>query len=226
MSQPLRAIIIRGRNKLVSSPRLIQTAMLTALLGLALVLLNACGGSKANVRTDESNSAQPPTIDVTTAAAIVRELPQYFEATGSLTGDEQTDVAPSVAGKVVAIGVDMGSYVRRGQMIVRLDDVDAQLRVQQMQRRLSRAVCRRRGARHLTRPRARTISRRIPPQHRPNPTGRRRLSGPTYQLDAILRSARIKKLSYVLFFVTIRPASTVCVTASKARFSAGSRASE
>jgi hypothetical protein len=39
---------------------------------------------------------------------------------------------------------------------------------------------------------------------------------------AILRSARIKKLSYVLFFGTIRPASIVCVTASAARFSAGS----
>ena len=34
-------------------------------------------------------------------------------------------------GKVVAIGVDLGSYVKRGQMIVRLDDVDAKLRVQQ-----------------------------------------------------------------------------------------------
>ncbi len=48
-----------------------------------------------------------------------------------MTGDQQTDVAPSVAGKVVAIGVELGSYVRRGQMIVRLDDVDAKLRVQQ-----------------------------------------------------------------------------------------------
>ena len=50
-----------------------------------------------------------------------------------MTGDEQTDVSPSIAGKVVAIGVDMGSYVKRGQMIVRLDDVDSKLRVQQQQ---------------------------------------------------------------------------------------------
>ena len=35
---------------------------------------------------------------------------------------------------------------------------------------------------------------------------------------AILRSARIKKLSYVLFFGTIRPASIVCVTASGVSF--------
>lgn len=115
------------------SPKTIYLLSLSALLTLVLLLAMACGGSKANVRNDQANPAQPAAVDVTTATAIVRELPQYFEANGSLTGDEQTDVAPSMSGKVVAIGVDMGSYVKRGQMIVRLDDVDAKLRVQQMQ---------------------------------------------------------------------------------------------
>ena len=129
----LRKIMSRLRNMLVLSPRLIKTVIPIALLVLAVVLVDACGGSKANVRTDESNPVQPATIDVTTATAIVRDLPQYFEASGSLIGDQQTDVAPSIAGKVVAIGVDMGSYVKRGQMIVRLDDVDSKLKVQQQQ---------------------------------------------------------------------------------------------
>lgn len=107
--------------------------LLTAILLVSTALgLMSCGGSKANVRKEEPNGpAQPVVVDVTTASAIVRDLPRFFEATGSLTGDQQTDVAPSVAGKVVAIGVDLGSYVRRGQMILRLDDVDAKLRVEQ-----------------------------------------------------------------------------------------------
>lgn len=120
------------RIRSVLSPKTISLLSLSALLTLALLLAAACGGSKANVRQEQAN-AQPAAVDVTTATAIVRELPQYFEATGSLTGDEQTDVMPSIAGKVVTIGVDMGSYVRRGQMIVRLDDVDSKLRVQQQQ---------------------------------------------------------------------------------------------
>jgi len=104
---------------------------LAILLG-SLLLGTSCGGSKANVRSDETNAVlQPTVVEVTTASAIQRDLPRFFEATGSLTGDQQTDVAPSVAGKVVAIGVDLGSYVKRGQMIVRLDDVDAKLRVEQ-----------------------------------------------------------------------------------------------
>jgi len=99
----------------------------------------SCGGSKANVRNETNSPAQPTVMDVTTAPAIMRELPRFFEATGSLTGDQQTDVAPSVAGKVVAIGVDLGSYVKRGQMIVKLDDVDAKLRVQQAQAQIEQA---------------------------------------------------------------------------------------
>jgi multidrug efflux pump subunit AcrA (membrane-fusion protein) len=119
----------------MSSPRIFSPLQLLT-LGLALSGLlffaASCGGSKANVRNDNSNAAaQPAIIEVTTATAIRRELPQFFEATGSLTGDEQTDVSPSIAGKVVSINVDLGSYVKRGQTLVRLDDVDAKLRVDQ-----------------------------------------------------------------------------------------------
>jgi membrane fusion protein, multidrug efflux system len=124
----------------MSPPRPLQILSLAAILSGLLLLATSCGGSKANVRNDETNSAaQPAAVDVTTATAIVRQLPRFFEATGSLTGDEQTDVAPSIAGKVVAVGVELGSYVKRGQMIVRLDDVDLKLRVQQAQAQLDQA---------------------------------------------------------------------------------------
>ena len=106
--------------------------------GLALLLIGvigvaiSCGGSKANVRTQGADaSSSPKPVEVTTAAAITRELPRFFEATGSLAGDEQTDVAPQTSGKVAAVGVDIGSYVKRGQMIIRLDDSELKLRVDQ-----------------------------------------------------------------------------------------------
>ncbi|MEP6569447.1 MAG: efflux RND transporter periplasmic adaptor subunit [Acidobacteriota bacterium] len=113
-------------------------ALAVALFGV-LLLATSCGGSKANVRSEANAPAQSTAVEVTTATAIVRELPRFFEATGSLTGDEQTDVSPSMAGKVVLVAVDLGSYVRRGQTIVRLDDVDAKLRVQQSQAQVDQA---------------------------------------------------------------------------------------
>src|SRR5256885_13437253 len=114
-----------------SKRKLKLAALLLLLVGVA-AFIAACRGSKANVRKEETAANTPlPAIDVTTAAAIKRDLPRFFEATGSLAGDEQTDVAPQTSGKVVAVGVDIGSPVKRGQMLVRLDDAELKLRVDQ-----------------------------------------------------------------------------------------------
>ena len=103
-----------------------------ALVALSLLMLACGGGSQAqpNANTQNANTA-PVAVDVTTAPAVTRELPRFFEATGSLAADEQTDVAPSIAGKVVQVGVELGSYVRAGQMIVKLDDNDSRIRLEQ-----------------------------------------------------------------------------------------------
>jgi RND family efflux transporter MFP subunit len=117
----------------------LKLALVLLLLVAVAALMASCGGSKANVRKDEPANTQPVAIEVTTAAAIKRELPRFFEATGSLAGDEQTDVAPQTSGKVVAVGVDIGSYVRRGQMLVRLDDAELKLRVAQASAQVEQA---------------------------------------------------------------------------------------
>ena len=110
----------------------LKLALLVVLLIALGAFIASCGGSKANVRKEETPAnAQPVTVEVTTAAAITRDLPRFFEATGSLAGDQQTDVAPQTSGKVVQVGVDIGSAVRRGQMLVRLDESELKLRVDQ-----------------------------------------------------------------------------------------------
>lgn len=106
-----------------------------ALFIFSLVLavgLAACSGSRAESNKNASaNTAQPTVVSVTTEAAVARDLPQFFEATGSLASDQQTDVAPTVGGKVVAVNFDVGGYVNRGDVLVRLDDRDAQIRLEQ-----------------------------------------------------------------------------------------------
>ncbi|HKP36593.1 MAG TPA: efflux RND transporter periplasmic adaptor subunit [Pyrinomonadaceae bacterium] len=119
---------------LTKSTKLAIFLLIVAIAGGAL----ACNRSKG---APNNNTAAAPAsvIDVTTTAAILRQLPRYFEASGSLAANEQTDVAPSTSGKVSAIGVDVGSYVRRGQMIVKLDDNDNRIRLQQAQAQLDQA---------------------------------------------------------------------------------------
>src|SRR5215207_8476668 len=122
------------------SQRNLKLIALVLLLLVAAVALAACGRSRANGKTESTPAATAPAaVAVTTAAAIKRELPRFFEATGSLAGDQQTDVAPQTSGKVVAVGVDIGSPVRRGQMLVRLDDAELKLRVEQAATQVAQA---------------------------------------------------------------------------------------
>ncbi|HEY0546938.1 MAG TPA: efflux RND transporter periplasmic adaptor subunit [Pyrinomonadaceae bacterium] len=120
-----------------------QLKFITLSLALASISLFAvaCGGSKAqtNQAKQSASPAQPTVVQVTTAPAISRQLPRFFEATGSLAADAQTDVAPAVAGKVVSVGVDLGSYVQQGAVLVRLDDRDSRIRLEQAQAQVAQA---------------------------------------------------------------------------------------
>ncbi len=97
---------------------------------MAVAVTSGCGSKAANVN---ANTAQPTIVDVTTTQAVTKPIPTYFEATGSLASDEQTDVAPTVAGKIVEVNFDVGSYVQKGSVLVRLDNRDARLRIDQAQ---------------------------------------------------------------------------------------------
>lgn len=122
-------------------PGPIKVALYVLLLAVVGVGLAGCGRSKGQPNSSGSQAgATPAVIVVSTTPAVVRQLPRYFEASGSLAPNEQTDVAAETSGKVVAVGVDIGSSVRRGQMIVKLDDADFRLRVQQAQAQLEQAI--------------------------------------------------------------------------------------
>ncbi|HEX8292012.1 MAG TPA: efflux RND transporter periplasmic adaptor subunit [Pyrinomonadaceae bacterium] len=119
----------------------IKTTIALALVAALGLSAASCGGSRAQANKKEAAAAPaaPPAVDVTTAPAITRDLPRFVEATGSLAADEQTDVAPIVGGRVVSVGVDLGSYVQKGQVIAQLDAGDARLRLEQAQAALAQA---------------------------------------------------------------------------------------
>ena len=125
----------------MSLPRphmVILFVLLTAVGGAGLA---GCSRSKGQPNSNgPAAGATPAPIQVSTTAAVVRQLPRFFEASGSMAPNQQTDVASETSGKVVAVGVDMGSSVRRGQMIVKLEDADFRIRVQQAQAQLDQAT--------------------------------------------------------------------------------------
>jgi RND family efflux transporter MFP subunit len=118
---------------MISRTQIKFSALLLALAGLAL-LATACNRSRAQANKTETTVTQQQTtvVEVTTTTAVQRQLPRFLEATGSLAADEQTDVAPSTSGKVVSVGVDLGTFVQKGAVLVRLDDRDSRIRLDQV----------------------------------------------------------------------------------------------
>ena len=124
----------------MSLPGPLKLTLLFLLAGATGASLTGC--SRSNGQGNNARASASPTpaaIAVSTTAAVLRQLPRYFEANGSLAANQQADVAAETSGKVAAVGVDLGSSVRRGQMIVKLDDADFRIRVEQAQAQLDQA---------------------------------------------------------------------------------------
>ena len=106
---------------------------LAAFLGISALMLGACAFNR--MESADKKASSPGTdvnpISVLTAAAETRQVPLYTEATGSFVAEESSNVAPLTSGRVTETPVDVGARVEKGQVIARLDDSDALLRLQQ-----------------------------------------------------------------------------------------------
>ncbi len=123
----------------MTSPRSIKVIILVLLSFAAGLSFLACKRSNGQPNAAAAAGPTPAIVQISTAAAVMRQMPRYFEATGSLAANQQTDVAAETSGKVAAVGVDIGSSVRRGQMLIKLEDADFKDRVQQAQAQLDQA---------------------------------------------------------------------------------------
>src|SRR5581483_6653779 len=89
-----------------------------------------------------AEAAKPQPVEVTTAAAISREMPRGIEVVGSLAADEEVVVSSQIAGEIAKLNVDFGSYVQQGQVIAQIDNRDAQLRLEQAEATLKQTLAR------------------------------------------------------------------------------------
>ena len=100
----------------------------------------AAKAATPNSNGGASNSSAP--VEVTTAAAISRGLPQTVEVVGSLTADEEVVVSSQIAGEITALNIDFGSYVQQGQIIAQIDQRDSLLKVEQAELQLKQTMAR------------------------------------------------------------------------------------
>ena len=124
----------------------LRRVLIAAVVGLVILVAiyfafirprSAASGSAAAPAAASTANASP--VPVSSVAAVKREIPIFVEASGSLTPYESTDVAPDVPGKVVSTPVDAGKFVKKGQVIARLDDRDARLSVERAEAAVKQA---------------------------------------------------------------------------------------
>jgi RND family efflux transporter MFP subunit len=105
-----------------------------SLSALCIVLL-AVSGVACEKNTTPAATAGRATVQepraVRVVAAAVGPLPRTVTVTGTLAADEEVVAGFKVAGRVSEIAVDLGSPVRKGQVLARLDPTDFRLRVEQ-----------------------------------------------------------------------------------------------
>ncbi|MCC6990840.1 MAG: efflux RND transporter periplasmic adaptor subunit [Acidobacteria bacterium] len=95
----------------------------------------ACGPNRAAATTPPAATA----VAVDAVPVRGEDRPVTIEATGSFAADESSEVAPETSGRVVATPVDVGAIVARGQVLVRVQGVEAGLRLDEAQAAVIRA---------------------------------------------------------------------------------------
>jgi multidrug efflux pump subunit AcrA (membrane-fusion protein) len=108
------------------------------LLITAALFLASCSSGKETAAAAGPTVRQ--TVTVSVAKAVSRTVPASFQETGTFVADETSDIAPLVAGRVLTTPVNVGDFVKKGQVICELDHRDAQLRLDQARASLDQAT--------------------------------------------------------------------------------------
>jgi len=126
----------------------VNIRLITLVLTIAatLLLASACSKNQPSPEPKAEASGGPtaaaPPVDVSTAAAISRNLQRGVEVVGSLLADEEVVVSAQAPGELALLKVDFGGYVARGQIIAQIDQRDASLKVEQAEATLKQTMAR------------------------------------------------------------------------------------
>ena len=112
-------------------PRSIRVVALAALLAM----VGACSKSDAPKNAAATNKART----VRVALAESRPMERVVTVTGVLLADEAATLSVKIGGRLKTLSVDIGSLVKRGDVIAQVEPRDYELRLQQVSAALSQA---------------------------------------------------------------------------------------
>jgi RND family efflux transporter MFP subunit len=116
---------------------------------LALLAVVAAAAGCTGQPTASASAAAAPEKPVAAAPravkvfqAVEQRVPRTVASTGALAADDTVVLGVKVPGRLVEQAVDLGTRVRRGQVVARIDATDYKLRVEQAEAALQQARAR------------------------------------------------------------------------------------
>lgn len=104
--------------------RLTRSMLATALVIASGSLLSACG--KAGVESARTANGLAAAIPVVTAPVVRKPFAFEVEAVGTARANESVDVTSKTSNIIKSIRFEEGDFLRRGDVLVELDDAEAQ----------------------------------------------------------------------------------------------------
>ena len=108
-----------------------------ALAAVVCVTVFSSACRHAETAAPPPESRPPATVAIAPVKGV--DEPIIVEATGSFQADESSDVAPESSGRVTETPVDVGQHVAKGAVLIRIQAVDANLRLQESRAAAERA---------------------------------------------------------------------------------------
>jgi RND family efflux transporter MFP subunit len=121
--------------------RLLRLVLLCAIAGLVIATTGCKSDYPASGKTANSDGKSQPK-QVKTVKVTEMPIGETVTVNGNLAAYDQTTVGVKVPGRLQTINVDLGSVVRKGQVIAQLEQQDYKLRVQQAEAGLAQARAR------------------------------------------------------------------------------------
>jgi multidrug efflux pump subunit AcrA (membrane-fusion protein) len=106
------------------------------------VLFAACSSASSKDTSSAAAAPAPPAISVESGRIESRELQRMVEAIGTLDPNEEVTISNQVEGAVSKVLVDLGDFVKAGQVLATLDTRELELQVRQQEAALQQEMAR------------------------------------------------------------------------------------
>ena len=114
--------------------------LLPSVVLVAVATLPGCGSdSRASTAPAKSAAPAAKSVEVRVIPAAEVRMPRTVGVSGTLAADDQVVLSLKVPGRLSELKVDLGTRVKRSQIVAKLDPTDYRLRVEQAQATLQQA---------------------------------------------------------------------------------------